>query len=172
MNPAPFAGELRDQAILRMRENTDKIIACLSHFDDDSVWHRANENSLSTANQLLHLSGNITQYILSGLGGRPDARVRDLEFSARSGMTKDELRNRFLDVITDAIAVIEQCSDAEWLRYRHVQGFHLSGVGIVIHVVEHYSYHTGQIVARTKEIFNRPMGFYEGIDLNTKNAAD
>lgn len=171
MNPQPFISDFRDQCLLRMRENTDKVMACLGHFDDETVWHRANENSLAIGNQLLHLSGNITQYILSSLGGRSDARERDLEFNARSGWTKEELTRRFLGVVENAMQVIEQCSETEWLRHRHVQGFHLSGIGIALHVVEHYSYHTGQIVARTKERINRPMGFYDGIDLNTKNNA-
>ena len=152
-----------------MRENTDKVTACLEHYNDESVWYRSNEHTLAMANQLLHLSGNITQYIISGLGGRPDARERDLEFSVRSGLTKAELLKRFMSVVHEAIAVIEQCSESEWMRYREVHGFHLSGIGIALHVVEHYSYHTGQIVAKTKERINRPMGFYDGIDLNTKN---
>lgn len=169
MNTASFAEEIRTQACLRMQENRDKILSCLSYFDDESVWHRANPNSLAIGNQLLHLCGNITQYIISGLAGASDQRQRDLEFSVRSGWSKADLMRRFNDVIDHATAAIQNASDDDLLRYRTVQGFHLSGTGMVLHVVEHMSYHTGQIVAWTKQKENRPMGFYEGVDLNTKN---
>ena len=86
-------------------------------------------------------------------------------------MTKAELLKRFMSVVPEAMTDIEECSEPEWMRHREVQGFHLSGIGIALHVVEHYSYHTGQIVAKTKERINRPMGFYDGIDLNTRNSA-
>ena len=171
MSASAVISDFREQCLLRVRENTDKVTACLEHYNDDSIWDRSNEHTLALANQLLHLSGNITQYIISGLGGRPDARERDLEFSVRSGRTKAELLKRFMSVVHEAMTVIEECSEPEWMRHREVQGFHLSGIGIALHVVEHYSYHTGQIVAKTKERINRPMGFYDGIDLNTRNSA-
>ena len=50
-----------------------------------------------------------------------------------------------------------------------VQGFQLSGIGIVVHVVEHYSYHTGQISFWTKQLKNKDLRFYAGLDLNVQN---
>ena len=58
---------------------------------------------------------------------------------------------------------------AELLRSRTVQGFQLSGIGIVVHVTEHYSYHTGQIAFWTKQLKNKDLGFWEGKDLNAHN---
>ena len=172
MTNVSFPEEIRTQACLRMQENRDKILKCLSSFDDATIWHRSNTNSLAIGNQLLHLCGNITQYILSGLAGAVDERKRDQEFSATEGWSKADLTTRFNDVIDRAIVAIRMASDEDLLRYRTVQGFHLSGVGMVLHVVEHMSYHTGQIVAWTKQRENRPMGFYDGIDLNTRNEKD
>jgi len=169
MSDTVWAADLREQACLRIRENTEKITACLRFFNDETIWDRVNENTLSTANQLLHLSGNITQYIISSLGGKPDERQRELEFSARGGMSKDAVVARFMGVISETTSVIMNCPDAELLRIREVQGFRLSGIGIIMHVVEHYSYHTGQVVAWTRQRENRAMGFYDGIDLNTPN---
>lgn len=169
MTGTSFAQEFRNEACHRMQESRDKILACLEHFDDQSIWERANDNSLSMANQVLHLCGNITQYILSGLGGRPDQRQRDDEFSTRSGFTKQELAEKFLRVAEAAIAEVAGCPDEKLMLRRTIQGFHLSGMGMILHVVEHWSYHTGQIVAWTKQRINRPMGFYDQVDLNVRN---
>ena len=169
MNQFDLAEEIRKNACLRLQESLDKIIKCLAHFDDQSIWHRSNENSLSMANQLLHLSGNITQYIISGLGKLPDNRNRDAEFAARSGYTKNILVDNFRKVVEDALRIIQNSSVDDLLNIKSVQGFNLSGTGIIIHVVEHLSYHTGQIVAYTKEKINQPMGFYDSVNLNFKN---
>lgn len=169
MSDHSWSEDFRAQACLRMRENTQKVMTCMGYFDDLTIWDRVNPNTLSMANQLLHLSGNITQYILSSLAGRPDERQRDLEFSVTGGWKKQEVTSKFLGVITEAIRTIEQCTDEQLLRSREVQGFNLTGIGIILHVVEHYSYHTGQIVAWTRQRENRAMGFYDGVNLNTKN---
>ena len=55
---------------------------------------------------------------------------------------------------------------------RSVQGFNFSGIGILVHVVEHLSYHTGQIAFYTKQLKNEQLGFYGDIDLNVKNEGD
>ena len=169
MNQFDLAEEIRKNACLRLQEDLDKIIKCLIHFDDRSIWDRSNENSLSIANQLLHLSGNITQYIIAGLGKLPDNRNRDAEFAARSGYDKSILVNNFKRVVEDALRIIQNSSVDDLLNMKSVQGFNLSGTGIIIHVVEHLSYHTGQIVAYTKEKINQPMGFYDSVNLNIKN---
>ena len=169
MSESAWATDLKDQACLRFSENTEKITACLRFFNDETIWDRANQNSLSIANQLLHLSGNITQYAISSLGGKPDVRQRDLEFSATGGLTKEQVVNRFLGVIAEATRAIRECPESDLLRIREVQGFSLTGIGIIMHVVEHYSYHTGQVVAWTKQRENQAMGFYDNVDLNTPN---
>lgn len=164
-----LACEIRENACLRINENLDKITECLKHFDDQSIWGRSNENSLSIANQLLHLSGNITQYIISGLGKLPDIRNRDAEFMVRTGFKKDNLLNNLRSVVAQAQILIRSCSEEDLLNVKAIQGFQLSGTGIIIHVVEHMSYHTGQIVAYTKQRIDKPMGFYDSVDLNIKN---
>ncbi|NNE28987.1 MAG: DUF1572 family protein, partial [Saprospiraceae bacterium] len=115
-----------------------------------------------------HLCGNITQYIHSSLGGQPDSRRRDQEF-VTSQRSSEELLEELRTTIQKALEVINNCPQKELLRFRNVQGFQLSGMGIIIHVVEHLSYHTGQIAFWTKNLKNQDLGFYEGMDLNMKN---
>ncbi len=98
-----------------------------------------------------------------------DIRDRDAEFTALNGLTKGELLSKLASTVSKAKEVIQECSTDNLIKLRKVQGFDLTGIGIIMHVVEHYSYHTGQIAFWVKQLKNRPLGFYEGIDLNNKN---
>ena len=137
--------------------------------DEKDVWKRANGSSNSMGNLILHICGNITQYVISSLGGQKDIRERDSEFSTQTGLDKVELLEKLRVTIVKAKAVIEEASLDEWLRKREVQGFHFTGIGAVLHVVEHYSYHTGQIAFWVKQLKNTDLRFYDNIDLNIKN---
>ena len=46
---------------------------------------------------------------------------------------------------------------------------YLPAIGRMLHVVELYSYHTGQIALWTKMLTEKDLGFYEDFDLNQKN---
>jgi uncharacterized damage-inducible protein DinB len=164
-----FVNEFTSQAIHRIDENAKKIAVCLNEFEETEVWKRSNQNSNSVGNILLHLCGNIRQYAISSLGNKPDTRERDKEFSADGGYSKKELHKKFLDTVEEAKNIIQNISNEELLRKRTVQGFSYSGIGIIIHVTEHLSYHTGQIIFWTKLLKNKDLGFYTGINLNAKN---
>jgi len=161
--------ELRAQIIFHLEENTPRIEKCLDELTEAEVWQRPNPASNSIGNLILHLCGNITQYAISSLGNRPDARDRDAEFAAAGGFTKAELLARLRATVALAVDVIREADEAELLRVRAVQGFRKSGIGIIVHVCEHYSYHTGQIAFWTKLLKNKDLGFYAGLDLNVKN---
>ncbi|HEV8286405.1 MAG TPA: DinB family protein [Chitinophagaceae bacterium] len=164
-----FIKEFLDQAIQRIDENTNKITACLNELQETEVWKQANENSNSVGNLILHLCGNIRQYAISSLGNIEDIRERDKEFSAHDGYSKFELLEKLTKTVEEAKRTIQNISPAELLRKRKVQGYFHSGIGIIIHVTEHYSYHTGQIIFWTKLLKNKDLGFYTGINLNIKN---
>ncbi len=142
----------------------------MKELDEKDVWYSPNENLNSIGNLILHLSGNIREYIISSLGSEPDIRERDLEFSTRDGFTNAELIRKLEDTVEKAKIVIAGISMEGLIQVRIVQGFSYSGVGNIIHVTEHYSYHTGQIIFLTKLMKNKDMGFYAGVDLNKKNS--
>jgi uncharacterized damage-inducible protein DinB len=164
-----FQREFIDQSVHRIDENTKRLRACLDELDELETWKRPNENSNSIGNLILHLCGNIRQYAISSLGNIPDVRERDKEFSADGGYSKYELLDRLTSTIDQAKDVMRTADVAELLRKRHVQGYIYSGIGIIIHITEHYSYHTGQIIFWMKLLKNKDMGFYKGVDLNVKN---
>lgn len=155
--------------IQHINEYTKRIHTCLDLLTEEQVWQKPNEASNSIANLILHLCGNMTQYVLSSLGGEPDNRERDKEFSAEGGYTKEELLARLSSVVSKVITVADQQDEALLLKTRSVQGFTKSGLAILLHITEHYSYHTGQIALLTKLMTNKDLGFYKGLDLNKKN---
>lgn len=157
------------QSIAYFEQNTPKIEKCLSELTEDEVWHRPNASSNSIGNLLLHLCGNITQYILSSLGNVEDRRERDKEFTSNSVFTKEELLQKLKSTTDAAVSVIRNLKEDEMLHKRSVQAYQLSAIGIIIHVVEHYSYHTGQIIYWTKLLKDEDLGFYSKVDLNKKN---
>ncbi|MCS6929441.1 MAG: DUF1572 domain-containing protein [Saprospiraceae bacterium] len=165
---SPVATEFCAQAIFRMEESTRMCRRALEELPEEALWLRPNESSNSVGNLLLHLCGNIRQYIHSGLGGQPDIRQRNAEFAIRQGYSKSELWSMLEQTVREACELIRQADDENLLRVRRVQGFQLSGIGIILHVVEHYSYHTGQIAFWIKSLRNVDLGFYAGYDLNAK----
>lgn len=164
-----WLSDFRSNVIMRLEENTSKIGNCLALISESECWYQPNGSTLSIGTTLVHLRGNITQYILSSLGQQPDRRTRDLEFATRGGLTKAEVWGACQATVREASALIGNLPEDEALRIRKVQAFHLSGIGIVLHVVEHYAYHTGQIVYITKLLRDRNLDFYRGVDLNQKN---
>lgn len=147
--------------------NLERIGRCLEELTEAQVWERPNSNSNSVGNQVLHLCGNITQWILTGLGGAPDVRMRNEEFATVGGISKEALKARLTDVVTESIKVINELEEAEMIRVRPVQAYEHDGVFILTHVVEHLSYHTGQIVFWTKALRDIDLDFYAGDALDS-----
>jgi len=161
--------ELVNNALYRIDESTRMIKKSLSIINEDEFWLKPNPSLNSIANLIVHLCGNITQYIISSLGENEDNRKRNLEFSVDNSGSKAEILAQLETTVNDAKRVIFDANIKQLLEVRAVQGFSFSGVGVIIHAVEHYSYHTGQIAFWVKQLKNKDLGFYDGIDLNIKN---
>ncbi len=162
--------EFVEQITFRWDESTRMVSLSFDQLSDEDVWKKPNSNSNSIGNLILHLCGNITQYAIASLGRTIDQRNRDEEFLIDGGYSKKQLFEKLKSTVNKAKEVINNCSIEELLRKREVQGFVFSGIGIAIHVTEHYSYHTGQIAFWTKQLKGKKsLGFYDGIDLNVKN---
>ena len=162
--------EFKDQAIFRFQEKKVHIAKCFQQLREEDIWSRPNASSNSVGNIILHLCGNIGQYVLSSLAQQPDVRERDLEFSTEGGLSKEELLDKISTTIDQACAAVRACKEEELLREREVQGFVFSGLGVVLHAVEHLSYHTGQVAYLVKLRNDQQIGLYDDFDLNVKNA--
>jgi uncharacterized damage-inducible protein DinB len=166
---AQLVDEIKNNAIYRMDENSRMIGIGLRNIDENDIWMRPNGISNSIGNQILHLCGNMSQYLIASLGKKQDVRERDLEFATREGFSKAQLIGMLLETTLMAKSIILNCTLEDLLEKREVQGFNFTGAGCIIHAVEHYSYHTGQIAFWVKQLKNKSLGFYDGVDLNIKN---
>ncbi len=164
-----FTQEFLSQSIIRMEESTPRILQCLDELSEEDIWKRPNESSNSVGNLVLHLCGNIRQYIVANLGNQPDTRTRDAEFATKGGHDREALKQKMQKTADAATSVIRQQTLEDLMKVRSVQGFEQTGINSIIHVVEHYSYHTGQIAFWTKLLKDKDLGFYAGMDLNVKN---
>ena len=157
-----------------------KIERCLERLTDEQVWWRASERSNSVGNLLLHLEGNLRQWVGGGVGGAPDARARDREFAERSLLPRGELLAALRAAVEEADAALARLDPASLVETRRVQGLDVTLLSAVFHAVEHFSMHTGQIILLTKMLADDDLAFYGfsagvprancgGRELKTKN---
>jgi uncharacterized damage-inducible protein DinB len=156
---------LQAETIRRLEEGLGRIHACSGMLSDDQVWHRPNSNVVSIGNLILHLAGNVGQWINATLGGRADDRHRDSEFNEQGPLVRVELMGLLDRTIQQAKITLDQMTPEDLVREYAVQGFRETGVAILIHVAEHFSYHVGQITLHTKLMLDIDTGYYEGQDL-------
>jgi uncharacterized damage-inducible protein DinB len=157
---------LRESRRRLLEESLPRIRTCLAQMTVDEIWARPNEQTVSAGNLVLHLAGNVRQYVVATLGGLPDVRERQAEFDEKGPIPTADLLARLERATAEAAAVIDRLDSAMLLRSYRVQGFVESGLSILVHVVEHFSYHTGQIAYIVKSRKNVDLGFYRGKDLN------
>lgn len=153
----------------RMDENLRMVDLALKKVDDSELWQKPNSKLNSIGNLILHLCGNIVQYIHSGIGGLEDVRQRDAEFDTHHEIGKSQLLARLNKTVSEAKEYVHLTELDAYLRIREIQGFKLSGLGAVLHVVEHFSYHTGQIAFWVKYLKDEDLKYYDNLDLNILN---
>ncbi len=144
----------------RLTQLASRIDDCLSRLNDDQVWYRAGDNQNAVGNLVLHLAGNVRQWMVSGVGGAPDVRDRDAEFAARGGVGLPELRERLATTVGQAAAVLANVAPARLTEPLRIQGYDVTVLEAIYHVVEHFAQHTGQIVFATKAATGDDLGYY------------
>lgn len=141
-----------------------KIERCLEKLTGEQIWWRANEESNSIGNLILHLCGNARQWIISGVASQPDTRIRDAEFEQRELIGRDELLTLLRSTLGEIDKVLRALDPATILDRRHIQGHDVDVLKAIFHVTEHFSMHTGQIIMLTKMITARNLRFYDFVD--------
>lgn len=150
-------------------ESYKRIYKCLSMIEDKDIWLSPNESIPSIGNLVLHLCGNARQWILSGLGDKTDNRVRSQEFLSHSNIKKSELVFLLENLKINLNQTFQQLDSSVMSRNYTIQGFNVTGFSVLVHVLEHFSYHTGQITILTKWITNKNTNYYGDIDLDQLN---
>ena len=157
---------LVQSATRHLRQGAERIEHCLGMVDDDFIWTDPNEHLVSVGNLVQHLCGNLSQYILKGMGGEGFVRDRAAEFQTKGRLARGPMAARLTDVLRRACDVLEALPDGALERTYTIQGFESDGVGALVHVVEHFSYHVGQITFAVKQARNVDTGYYAGQDLD------
>jgi len=138
-----------------------KIERSLELLADEDIWWRPNEASNSIGNLILHLCGNMTMWIVGGVGGRPFEQNRQQEFDERTQISKRELIDRLRAVVADADGILKSVQDGDLLARRHIQGYDVTTLEAIYHVVEHFGMHTGQIILLSKARTGKDLGLWK-----------
>ncbi|HEV2348502.1 MAG TPA: DUF1572 family protein [Terriglobia bacterium] len=141
------------------RQHLPRILGCLETLTQAQIWWRPHRTSNSIGNLVLHLAGNVRQWIISGLGNRPDQRDRDREFEEPGPVPRHALIQHLETTVEEACRVLTGISSRDFEREFHLQGFRVTGLNAITHVTEHFAYHTGQIIYATKLLIGADLGF-------------
>ncbi len=149
-------------------EYLDRIKKAVENLTHEQIWWKPHASTTSIGILLSHLNGNITQWIISGLGGEPDDRNRSAEFDPRQMPEKEILLKRFSETISKACAVIEAITDKDLATTICIQDFETNKLEAIYHVVEHCSWHSGQItwIAKMLQGESHTISFYDNDKLN------
>jgi uncharacterized damage-inducible protein DinB len=156
MSSNPVADNFLDYAAKRLHQSQKSIAACLDKLTDDQIWHRNGDHENSIANLLLHLEGNMRQWILHGIADQPDVRQRDEEFTLIPSTNSAEARTRFNATLDESASVIAALSPNRLLTVIDPQPTgtwrHTTTLEAIFKVVGHVEMHTGQIILLTKQL--------------------
>lgn len=162
------------EALYRLQEEyLPRIHKALATLPPADLWWTPHGDTTSIGALLRHLRGNVGQWVVSGLGGRPDGRDRKSEFAGAPQADAAALLSALEATVAEACAVLASL-DAEALTKVHsIQGKPVTGLRAVFHVVEHFSWHAGQItwIAKLRAGAGHGLAFYDDAKLNAARNA-
>lgn len=161
-----------DPASLFLTFSRDKLVNqywprlqnCVASLTEEQIWWRPNASSNSIGNLVLHLNGNVRQWLVDSFNQREDKRDRPAEFAAEGSISGAELLEKLGATIDEAQKVLDRLSEAELTAPYEIQGYHVHGLDAVYQVVEHFGLHYGQITYITKMLRDRDLGFYKELN--------
>jgi len=145
----------------RLEHYLGQITRSAQLLSDQEIWYRPNRHVNSVANLVLHLTGNVRQWILGGVAGIPVERDRPAEFAQAGEIATPELLGAFTAVVCDAISIISELKPAQLAEQREIQGYDVTVQTAILHVVEHMAFHAGQIVHTTKWLKDVDLSLYD-----------
>jgi uncharacterized damage-inducible protein DinB len=149
-----------------IEESLARITQCVGLLTPEQLWYKHNRNTNSIGNLVLHLEGNIRQYIVSGVGGENDVRQRSKEFLDGYDYLGSEILDKLTATLQAANAVVQAISEEQLTETVTIQGFPHTRLSAILHVIEHLSYHVGQITFYTKYVNDVDTAYYGGLDLD------
>jgi len=145
----------------KIEQSSGRVQDCLGRLTDEQIWTRNSENENAVGNLILHLCGNLRQWIGTGVAGKPDIRDRDSEFAARGSVARAALAGQLRTTVAEAAAIIRAVPPQQLTERTRSQGYDVTVLEAIAHVVEHFSYHTGQIAFIAKLLTGEDLGYYK-----------
>ena len=142
-----------------MKQYWPRVERCVSELTQEEIWWRQHETNNSVGNLLLHLTGNLRQFILAGVGGMKDSRIKAKEFSERRKMPKEDLIRGLKQALLDADDTLSGLDATRLLETTTVQAQVRPLFEVLAVVVEHFALHCGQIIYVTKLKTGRDLKF-------------
>ena len=147
-----------------VEEYWPRLRGCVESLTDEQVWWRPNEASNSVGNLLLHLNGNVRQWLVASFNGGEETRNRPAEFAQRQVIPAAALLRILGATVEEASVVLSRLTEADLIGTRHIQGNTVTGLYAVYHVVEHFGMHYGQMLYISKLVRGEDLGFYRELD--------
>jgi hypothetical protein len=138
-----------------------RLKECVASLNAEQVWWRPNKASNSLGNLLLHLDGNVRQWLVASFNNSDDKRNRPAEFAAAGSLSASDLLDQLGATLDEAAKVLDRLTIDELLAPYEIQGYHVRGLDAVYQVVEHFGLHYGQIVYITNSLSGKDLGFYK-----------
>jgi uncharacterized damage-inducible protein DinB len=155
--PGPMFLAFSIEKLSQMRKYVSDSMARLT---DAQVWRKDNPNCNAIGNLILHLCGNVDQWIGHGIGGAEDHRQRDAEFAAKGGQTAAELAARFDSTLARAIAILTALPVSRLAQKIKPQDREVSILEAIYQVTGHLQQHVGQILMMTKQLTGEDLKLY------------
>jgi hypothetical protein len=143
-----------------LKQYWPRLRACVESLTDEQVWWRPNDASNSTGTILLHLNGNVRQWLVASFNRREDTRDRPAEFSGNTLIPRGDLLEQLGTTMQEAAEVLSRLAEVDLLAPMEVQGYNVTGMAAVYQVVEHFGLHFGQVLYVTKMLRGEDLGFY------------
>ena len=141
-----------------------RLRATIEELTEDQLWWRPNDASNSIGNLLLHLNGNVRQWLVVSFTRQEDHRNRPAEFNEKAGGPPGPILAQLGATLDEAAAILARLTESDLLAPMQIQGYHVTGLVAVYQVVEHFGLHYGQIMYITKALNDKDLGFYRELD--------
>lgn len=141
-----------------------RLRTCVESLTDEQIWWRPNPSSNSIGNLVLHLNGNMRQWLVDSFSHQEDHRNRPAEFAEQGPLPGAVLLERLGATVHAGLAVLNRLTEADLLAPYEIQGYHVTGLAAVYQVIEHFGLHYGQIAYITKMLSNKDLGFYKELN--------
>lgn len=148
------------EATKSLREGTEKIQHCVKQLSQEQLWWRPHESMNSIANVLIHLDGNLTQWMINGIRGAEDVRDRPAEFADRSGASSDGLLQKLEQTIEQVAKVLNEQTALTLIERRRIQGFETSVTGAIWDSLPHFRGHVQEIIYVTRQLLGDDYEFF------------